>query len=101
VQSQYAFIVLYTLFQQLCGPLADYNAGNHGVARCHPRHDRPIRNPKLVDSGLLPGDQFSRRGRWGERKRPHHGEELKQKPSEWMPWNYRDTLARLATSEAA
>ena len=30
-----------------------------------------------------------------------HAEELKQKPSEWMPWNYRETLARLATSEAA
>jgi transposase len=25
-----------------------------------------------------------------------HAEELKQQPSEWMPWNYRDTLARLA-----
>ena len=23
-----------------------------------------------------------------------HAEELKQKPSEWMPWNYRETLAR-------
>ncbi len=30
-----------------------------------------------------------------------HAEELKQKPSEWMPWNYRDTLARLATPAAA
>ena len=30
-----------------------------------------------------------------------HAEELKQNPSEWMPWNYRDTLARLATSAAA
>jgi hypothetical protein len=28
-------------------------------------------------------------------------EELKRSPSEWMPWNYRDTLARLATSAAA
>ena len=28
-------------------------------------------------------------------------EELKQKPSEWMAWNYRDTLARLATPAAA
>ena len=28
-------------------------------------------------------------------------EELKQNPSEWMPWNYRDTLARLATPAAA
>jgi hypothetical protein len=25
-------------------------------------------------------------------------EELKQNPSAWMPWNYRDTLARLATA---
>ncbi len=25
-----------------------------------------------------------------------HTGELKQEPSEWMPWNYRDTLARLA-----
>jgi transposase len=25
-----------------------------------------------------------------------HAEELKQNPSAWMPWNYRDTLARLA-----
>jgi transposase len=30
-----------------------------------------------------------------------HSEELKQNPSEWMPWNYRDTLARLATPAAA
>ena len=30
-----------------------------------------------------------------------HPEKLKQNPSEWMPWNYRATLARLATSEAA
>jgi transposase len=30
-----------------------------------------------------------------------HGEELKQNPSEWMPWNYRNTLARLATPAAA
>ena len=26
-----------------------------------------------------------------------HVEELKQNPSAWMPWNYRDILARLAT----
>jgi transposase len=30
-----------------------------------------------------------------------HAEKLRQKPSEWMPWNYRDTLARLATPAAA
>ena len=30
-----------------------------------------------------------------------HTEELEQNPSEWVPWNYGDTLARLATSEAA
>jgi transposase len=30
-----------------------------------------------------------------------HAEELKRTPSEWMPWNYRETLARLATSAAA
>ena len=30
-----------------------------------------------------------------------HSAELKQKPSEWMPWNYRETLARLATPAAA
>ncbi len=30
-----------------------------------------------------------------------HTEELKQNASQWMPWNYRDTLARLATSKAA
>jgi len=30
-----------------------------------------------------------------------HAEELKQNPSEWMPWNYRDTLARLAAPAAA
>jgi transposase len=30
-----------------------------------------------------------------------HADELRQKPSEWMPWNYSDTLARLATSAAA
>jgi len=30
-----------------------------------------------------------------------HTEALKQDPSPWMPWNYRPTLARLATSAAA
>jgi len=30
-----------------------------------------------------------------------HAEELKLSPSEWMPWNYRETLARLATPAAA
>ena len=30
-----------------------------------------------------------------------HAEELKQKPSEWMPWNSRDALARLAPPAAA
>jgi transposase len=30
-----------------------------------------------------------------------HAEELKRQPSECMPWNYRDTLARLATPAAA
>jgi transposase len=28
-------------------------------------------------------------------------EELKRHPSDWMPWNYRETLARLATPSAA
>jgi transposase len=27
--------------------------------------------------------------------------ELKRSPVEWMPWNYRETLARLATPAAA
>jgi transposase len=26
-----------------------------------------------------------------------HAEELKQTPSEWTPWNYRETLARVGT----
>jgi transposase len=30
-----------------------------------------------------------------------HAEELQDNPSEWMPWNYRDTLVRLARSAAA
>jgi hypothetical protein len=30
-----------------------------------------------------------------------HAEELKQSPSEWMPWNYRKTLARLVSPRAA
>ncbi len=30
-----------------------------------------------------------------------HVEELQQNPSEWMPWNYRDTLARRAVPAAA
>lgn len=30
-----------------------------------------------------------------------HAEELKQHPAEWMPWNYRQTLARLAAPAAA
>ena len=30
-----------------------------------------------------------------------HARELEANPSQWMPWNYRETLARLATSAAA
>jgi hypothetical protein len=30
-----------------------------------------------------------------------HAEELKHRPSEWMPWNYRDTMARLVSPRAA
>jgi hypothetical protein len=30
-----------------------------------------------------------------------HSEELKPCPSEWIPWNYRETLSRLATPAAA
>jgi hypothetical protein len=30
-----------------------------------------------------------------------HAEELKRNPSGWMPWNYRETLARLARPDAA
>ena len=30
-----------------------------------------------------------------------HSEELKRSPSDWMPWNYLQTLARLATPTAA
>ena len=30
-----------------------------------------------------------------------HAKELKRQPSEWMPWNYRDTLAWLALPTAA
>jgi transposase len=30
-----------------------------------------------------------------------HTEAVKRQPSEWMPWNYRETLARLATPAAA
>ena len=30
-----------------------------------------------------------------------HTEELNQNPSEWIPWNYRDTVERLATFVAA
>ena len=30
-----------------------------------------------------------------------HAEELKQKPLEWMSWNYRETLGQLATPTAA
>jgi transposase len=30
-----------------------------------------------------------------------HAEELQRRPSEWMPWNYRETLARLSTPTAA
>ena len=30
-----------------------------------------------------------------------YARELAANPSEWMPWNYRETLARLATSAAA
>jgi len=30
-----------------------------------------------------------------------HTEELKRNPAEWMPWNYRETLARLARPAAA
>jgi len=30
-----------------------------------------------------------------------HADEVKQKPSEWMPWNYRDNLTRFITPSAA
>jgi len=30
-----------------------------------------------------------------------HADELKRSPSEWMPWNYRETVARLARPTAA
>lgn len=30
-----------------------------------------------------------------------HAEELKQAPAEWMPWNYRAAMARLAMPAAA
>jgi transposase len=30
-----------------------------------------------------------------------HAAELKRQPSEWMPWNYRDTLARPTLAAAA
>jgi hypothetical protein len=30
-----------------------------------------------------------------------HAAKLKQTPTEWMPWNYRETLTRLATPTAA
>ena len=30
-----------------------------------------------------------------------HAAELKGNPAEWMPWNYRETLARIATPAAA
>jgi len=30
-----------------------------------------------------------------------HAGDLKRNPSAWMPWNYRETLARLATPTAA
>jgi len=30
-----------------------------------------------------------------------HAEDLKQNPSAWMPWNYRETLAGLVTRAAA
>jgi hypothetical protein len=32
---------------------------------------------------------------------PRHAEELKQNPAAWMPWNYQEMLARLATPAAA
>src|SRR5258708_33686256 len=36
--------------QDLCGALADDDTGSHRVARCHARHDGPIRNTKIFDS---------------------------------------------------
>jgi hypothetical protein len=30
-----------------------------------------------------------------------HPAELKTSPAEWMPWNYRDTLSRIARPAAA
>ena len=30
-----------------------------------------------------------------------HAEELKRNPGDWMPWNYRNTLAHFAGSAAA
>jgi hypothetical protein len=36
--------------QHLCGTLADDDAGSHGVAGRYARHNRPIRDAKVVDS---------------------------------------------------
>ena len=36
--------------QHLCSTLADDDAGSHGVAGRYARHNRPIRNTKVVDS---------------------------------------------------
>jgi hypothetical protein len=30
-----------------------------------------------------------------------HAAELRTRPSDWLPWNYRETLARLTTPAAA
>ena len=34
-------------------------------------------------------------------KLQRHAAELANRPSEWMPWNYRDTMARTALSNPA
>ena len=36
--------------QDLCGTLADDDAGSHRVTGRHARHDRPVRNAKVVDA---------------------------------------------------
>jgi hypothetical protein len=36
--------------QNICGTLADDDAGSHRVAGCHAWHDRPICNTKVFES---------------------------------------------------
>jgi hypothetical protein len=89
--------------------------GSHGSSQRGTRSVRPRRVREPRDRAAHGGATRAALGRGGRHtcelnganpfdyltELLRHAEELKRSPSAWMPWNYRETLARLATPTAA